>query len=189
MPSDISKPLATTSVGDLIILAFRLGMQWQSLTLDTARVSLLADGNGYVLNAIEVPGIGLVAKLSVTGHPKTLPESFTSFATELIPGRAADKMMCGIIPVCKDLVNNDLDYASDNREVTTRQSFDQWIGLDHDAQEGFNKRPNCEPHNEVISLLCDFLPVPNSNATTYYFWGWEDSKQSVFHFYEGRHMI
>lgn len=185
MPNDVSRPLATTTLGALIVFAVRLGMQWRSLDL-TSSTSVHADGNGYVISAIDVPGLGLIAKLSVTGQPKCYSALSRSLTTELVPGRAADKLMCGIIPVCKGLVNQDLIYVSDDRKLATWTKFSEWISLPQDMFKIMKSRPIAESINEVLTLLYEFLPVRRSKATTHCFWGWTGARRSVFHFYEGR---
>jgi hypothetical protein len=56
MPPDLTRPLAEVSMGDIVILALRMGMQWRVLDLDSGK--LQADGNGFNLTGFEARGLG-----------------------------------------------------------------------------------------------------------------------------------
>ena len=176
MPNEISKPLATTTLGALIAFALRMGMQWRSLEM--VRSQLLADGNGFSISFTEIPGLGMVAKLNNIGTHYAMPA--------LIPGRAVDKMMCGIIPGARYLVDQDIPCVSDDRIVTIMPVIASRITSEKRLLELWDKHKFWETHNEAVSLLCEFLPVSSSSSTTHYFWGWAPTRQSVFSFYEAR---
>src|SRR5689334_15241762 len=104
MLDDVTKPLATTTLGFITVLAMRLGMQWR--TTNIVKGQLLADGNGYSLSFLEVLGLGLVAKLRNIRNASKFPA--------LILSRAADKMMCGILLGSRYLVDQDFPCIGDS---------------------------------------------------------------------------
>lgn len=136
-----------------------------------------------------MPRIGFVAKLSdINGH-KSLPELLEGSATNLIPGRATNKLMCGI--TCRPLVSWDFEYASADRkatEITVKKHLEKRIGFAH-LGLGHAERGRWETLKEAVKLLCKFLPVLGSNATTHYFWCWAPARVSTFHLWEGRHAL
>jgi hypothetical protein len=181
MPMEVTKPLAKTTMGELVILATRMGMQWRSLQINGAQ--LLADGNGYSLTFTETTGLGLIAKLSSTGRQEAPPE--------MIPSRAADKMMCGILPGCAYLVDQDIPCVGDDRKVTESLMMRKLCARLETGRTLFDfweKAPRkwCEPQNEAIVLLSEFLPAADCSSTEFYFWGWASNRQSCFEFWEAR---
>ena len=62
MPPDIVRPVATTTVGCLISMAYRMGMVWVDLKLDEG--IMRAIGKGKSLSTSIVRGLGLVVEYS-----------------------------------------------------------------------------------------------------------------------------
>ena len=65
MPPDIVRPVSSTTVGDLITMAYRLGMIWSDFRLDEGKMR--ASGNGRSFSASIVRGMGLVVEYSGNG--------------------------------------------------------------------------------------------------------------------------
>ena len=82
MPPGMVRPLATSTLGDIIVLALRLRMRWRTLKPESGQ--LLADGNGYNLSATQIAGLGIVFNFTAARMHKK-PPSF-------IPSRPVDKL-------------------------------------------------------------------------------------------------
>lgn len=99
IPPEVVRPLAMARFGALVVLAVRLGMDWQ--VLDPDAKTMRAAGNSFSLHAVRIRGMGLLVHFSKDPGRRTF--------LDLVPNEAADKMICGILPVCKKLVGGD-DY-------------------------------------------------------------------------------
>ena len=178
MPPEMIRPLATSTLGDIVILAVRLGMQWRALKPENAR--LQADGNGYSLSATEVRGLGIVFRFAATGFHNELPR--------LVPSGEQDKLLCGIVPGCPDLVKRDFKLVGDNWKCLKIDGILSKIGLPKDKKDQYAKCPWQETYNEVIQLLCPSLPLEGSTIGRFYFSAWHETndRKSVFRFWEGR---
>jgi hypothetical protein len=180
MPNDVSKPLATTTLGTLIAFTVRLGMQWRTLNGVNSE-DLLCDGEGYALTFTEIPSVGLIAKFRDTGRRNREP------LVQFTPGRATDKLMFGIIPGARHLVDQDIWCVGQDRNTHVMPSICKRVSRDDKLFKLRNdNRKFWETKNEAISFLCEFLPVSGSQCTVHSFWGWETGRQSVVKYYEGR---
>lgn len=180
MPNDVSKPLATTTLGFITILAMRMGMRWRST--DLSKGQLFADGNGYSISFIEISGLGLVARLSSSGNSADFPL--------LAPGPAVDKLMCGILPGSKDLVGQDIPCVSDERNPYAMAAICSRFSVVNDLIDTWRKvepKRNSETQNDAISLLWEYLPCPGFATFKHYFWDWRGVRSTVLNFYEGRY--
>ncbi|RYO95030.1 hypothetical protein DL766_007563 [Monosporascus sp. MC13-8B] len=65
MPTNFRRPLAFTTIGDLIVIAAMLGTHWKILNRDQS--SYHAEGNGLIFEGSKVDGIGLVFSFRYTG--------------------------------------------------------------------------------------------------------------------------
>ncbi|KAF1956326.1 hypothetical protein CC80DRAFT_535663 [Byssothecium circinans] len=108
MPPDMIRPLAVVSVCDIILLAVRLGIHWRIIEPELGKMQ--ANGNGYTISAIDVRGLGLVLRFTASGPHLYYPR--------LIPSRAVDKMVLGILPGDPDLVKFDFPMVNEQGEVT-----------------------------------------------------------------------
>lgn len=106
MPPEMVRPLAESTLGDIVILALRMGMQWRILEPENSK--LQADGNGYIMSATDVKGLGMVLRLTAAGSSEEFPK--------LIPSVASDKLACGIISRCPDFVDQDFALVSNDRK-------------------------------------------------------------------------
>ncbi|KAF9696366.1 hypothetical protein EKO04_005639 [Ascochyta lentis] len=98
MPPEVVRPLATTTVGTLVVLAHRLGMAWRDL--QPSRGYLRAEGNGHTINSTTIRGFGILVQY--TFDESYLP-SYVARPHTRIHTEAADKLACGIIPGCQAL--------------------------------------------------------------------------------------
>lgn len=142
-----------------------------------------ADGNGYNLSATDVKGLGLVLRFTAAGHHDRFPR--------LIPSRAADKMLCGIVPGDPDLVKKDFPMVTNNAQVQDIAAIDgilAKIGMPDHRREDIRSHANDELTNDVITLLLPFLPLEGSTMASYAFPGWKTSPGicHIYCFWEGR---
>ncbi|KAF1994089.1 hypothetical protein P154DRAFT_567584 [Amniculicola lignicola CBS 123094] len=161
MPPDMVRPLAESNAGDIVVLAIRLGMEWR--VLDTEFGKMQAYGNGFTLSATDVRGLGTVLRFSATGRHERFPR--------LIPSRAVDKMLCGIVPGDSDLVMVDFPVVDESRAVTSmggNGGILSKIGVTDQQRDRMRKHNYAEVRNDTFMLLCPFLPIEGSAITSYY---------------------
>jgi hypothetical protein len=96
MPPEVVRPLATTTVGTLVVLAHRLGMAWRDL--QPSRGYIMAEGNGHTISSTTIRGFGVLVQYTFDDsyHPSHAARPHARIHTE-----AADKLACGIIPGCQ----------------------------------------------------------------------------------------
>lgn len=187
MPMDVPRPLSQTQLGVLVILAMRMGMVWQSL--DISRGHLLAAGNGFSLSFIEVQSLGWVARLNETGSHLRSPS--------IAPGRATEKLMCGILPGCRRFVDKDIRCISRDGDLNVFKALCRNLPIGEFAvtvKRKIDKRdfPILDRafDNDVLTLLCEFLAVPNSAACGHYSWLWKWAPRAAsFHHWEARYAL
>jgi hypothetical protein len=183
MPSEIIRPLAEVYLGDILVLAIRMNIHWRALDIDSGRFQ--ADGNGYSLSSTDVRNLGIVLKFSVTGSHRRFPR--------LIPSRAQDKMICGIVPGCPEFVDRDFEFISKGRKILPIEREDgplAQIGIPRDRRKLYERYRWSETHNELIILLCPFLPLKDSTIVRFTFPAWGPQYlRSVFRVWEGREAI
>lgn len=182
MPPDAIKPLAESTVGDIVVLALRLGMKWRSLNLDEGIMQ--ADGNGLALSATETKGLGLVFKFSAVGKIDKFPR--------IVPSMAADKLLCGVLPGDPTLVGADFSIVNNDR--TPRMSYVQGglfhkLGLARVITLGMKQTYLPHFQNDPIMLLMPFIPQRNSNIVTAEINGMLEWRRSIFSYWEGRYSL
>jgi hypothetical protein len=104
LPSKATRPMATTTLGTLVVMAIRLGMQWR---IDLEKDSYQATGNGYSLSCTHVPEMGLVATFTAEKRDRRGSPHALSF------NKPTDKFVCGIIPGAGFLTSEDF-YCTDD---------------------------------------------------------------------------
>ena len=65
MPTDVIGPIATTTLGDIAVIAHRMGMSWK--TFDPDKGLLAAEGCGHSLSSVEIRALGLTLRY-LGGH-------------------------------------------------------------------------------------------------------------------------
>ncbi|KAL8745266.1 MAG: hypothetical protein Q9190_002572 [Brigantiaea leucoxantha] len=97
MPPEVVRPFASTTAGDMAILALRLGMTWKSFRPEEGLME--AEGNGHVLSATLVRALGILVRYSKVSTYDDLLEGqsprllFSSFVETSV----ADKMRFGYL--------------------------------------------------------------------------------------------
>ena len=154
MPPELTRPFASSNVGDIIAIAHRLGMGWTDLRPEEG--IMRAEGRGLTITSTTVRGLGILLQFSNdnVSHPK-----FGLWEDLTIPCEWADALGFGII-VCRgvahlhnmilddedDSVRTILSTLKMDREVIERfcDSIPQW-GL-----QGLG---------DLISLVAPFMPI------------------------------
>ena len=174
LPAKATRPMATTTLGTLVIMATRLGMQWR---IDLEKDSYQAAGNGYSLSCTHVPEMDLVATFTAEERNHRRSPHALAFNTP------TDKFMCGIIPGVALLVDEDFHCTDDSGKTdvlnVVLNAIDRsgWLRqrLNLQSEGGSDKdhtRWTDMMSNEMTALLCEFLP--HEGANDHIFWGWKE---------------
>ncbi|KAF3052082.1 hypothetical protein E8E11_009503 [Didymella keratinophila] len=178
MPPEVVRPLATTTVGTLVVLAHRLGMAWRDL--QPSRGYIRAEGNGHTISSTTIRGFGVLVQYTFdeSYHPSHAARPHTRIHTE-----AADKLACGIIPGCQALNLPDIhvvhstsaaEHTHLNKTLHTsslamlRGSLES-IGVAEEVVEFIIKQDgwgSLELMCDLRSMLSPFLPLRGSSITT-----------------------
>ena len=182
MPPDMTRPLAETTLGDIVILGSRMGLSWR--TLDPENSKLQADGCGYAMNSTEVRGIGTVLRFFTTA-------GYYGEAPQLVPSVASDKLICGIIPGCPKFVQQDFHLVNNDQKIVSIEDdegiFAQ-IGVPKERRQEWAGPRWWDTQNELIILLCPFLPLKGSTIAGFHFPGTvgRSDVRCLFRFWEAR---
>lgn len=175
--SDTTRPVAQTRLGDIILFALRMGMQWRKLDVENG--TLLAVGNGYGLSSASRSG--LILNFTSAGDHKYLPR--------IIPSQYADKLLCGILPGDPDLVKRDFSMVRRDGEPEGEWQVLRRILEFTGVERGFvhgSFEPEAARH-DLTKLLCPFLPQEFSNSAIVRFAGWPWHRaESFLHYFESR---
>ena len=88
VPPEVVRPVATIVIGDVAIIARRLGMDWKQF--DPLEGSLKAEGNGQTITSATVRSMGTVLQVTIQEHIQT---RCLKLGTDLyIPDMNADGM-------------------------------------------------------------------------------------------------
>ena len=196
MPTEAIRPMASSHLGSLIVLATRLGMRCNLSELKAGK--LCAEGNGYSISPVEIRGLGM----AITFNDESLGKARRDFA-QIIPSEPANKMLCGILPGDPELLEWDgktIDFPiiGDDGQLS--------LNLMHNALHriGFDARSNFEEElkqddmhlkkacfNDIVRLIPPFLPLYNSGTdpcicVVQYSGFLSEKPASVFDFWESR---
>jgi hypothetical protein len=174
LPAKATRPMATTTLGTLVVMATRLGMQWR---IDLEKDSYQASGNGYSLSCTQVPEMGLVATFTAEEKENR------RFPRSLAFNTPTDKLMCGIISGTSHLVDEDFHCTDDSGQtdvlkvVLNKIDTSDWLHQHLDLQLGQSSdkdhmRWKDMISNEITALLREFLPYESAND--HIFSGWKD---------------
>ena len=112
MPPDVVRPLATATLGNVLVIAHRLGMDWISVRPNDSH--LHAQGHGQSLTSIEIRSLGLALRYTNKDPQREINGDFTRLPTAtfkgsrplshlFIPTKEADKLAFGFIPADPEL--------------------------------------------------------------------------------------
>ena len=130
MAPDVVRLLTTTTLGDIIVIAHILGMDWLVVSPSDGR--LHAGGYGQSLTSIEIRSLGLALQYTDKDpQRKKLKDYFAapvnrfdgspSLSLLFIPTKAADKMAFGFTPADPDLRTKEYCIAAGARRFDSVQ--------------------------------------------------------------------
>ncbi|KAH9844588.1 hypothetical protein Tdes44962_MAKER07287 [Teratosphaeria destructans] len=170
VPPDLVRPYATSTVGTMISIAHRLGMQWNAI--DPAKGQMSAEGGGHDINSAVIRGLGIVVQYSYNSRLDPYNLRMQPYATRPdIPSHAADKLRCGILPasplspVEHSLVGRNGDLAPLENVLARlkigRQA--QAVLTEQGSLASLQKTTSNTRHvlNDMVCLTCPFLPLPD----------------------------
>lgn len=88
MPAGVKKPYATTTMCHLIEIAAMMGIYWKEF--DRSNDRYRAEGNGYMLMGTQVPDLGIMFTLQITGRNKFREN-------RVIPVDEVKELCCGYV--------------------------------------------------------------------------------------------
>lgn len=179
--SGITRPVAMTTVGDIISIALRMGMQWRTIEPENGKMQ--AVGNGYSLSSTAASRGGIILTFAAAGDHSKLPR--------IVPSRAADKLLFGILPGDPYLVKKDFHmvgsdvHPRDTKAILSEISAS--TGMDVGVRDSDFDLGNRFLKNDFVKLLCPFFPLEGSTLATIRFAGWPRQRSwSLLHFWESR---
>ena len=167
MPPEIVRPFASTTLGNIIAIAHRLGMIWRDLRPGDG--ILRAEGNGHTLSSTSVRSVGILLQYTFD-DPVSKSGKSQAWRNVLIPTDDADKMGFGILPGCKELGVPDFVLTKEGGKwgdslESTFEIMDT-LGLDQRAknrvQESCNTSQYAEGFVDIIGICAPFLPLRGS---------------------------
>ncbi|KAH8430625.1 uncharacterized protein LDX57_008288 [Aspergillus melleus] len=158
MPPEALRPFASISLGDLLAIGHRIGLDWTAV--DPLQGILQAqDDNGNIISSSDIRGLGTLITFFHDERDRGNQSAYTN-AFMPIPTTAADKLAFGIIPGDQRLGLNDVLATTDS------DCLDYIASLDPEARRIMNnsfKTP--DPHktgfDQLMSLISPCLLLPN----------------------------
>lgn len=96
VPPDVVRPLATSTVGDIIVLAGRMQLRW--IEPSASEGKMRAEGDHRSLTQTQIRGLGIVLSFNCTRSDVPTQDPV------LVPSTECDKLRCGIIPGNEEMV-------------------------------------------------------------------------------------
>lgn len=186
---DFIRPPASTNLNVVIILALRLGMEWTSLK--DKKSGFEAHGNGYRL--ISGTPHGDIC-LEFEAVRKACPDDRCNMMATV----PVNKLMFGILPGCPQLRVPELRLVTDNGTLDMVNTLSDFIEMSAEAQQllqmpskGGGSSLSNVIFNDLIVLLCPYLPLKGSPADEYRFGAWKGRTphRSTFHSEELKHTL
>ena len=158
IPPDIIRPVATSTVGDIIALAHRLGMGWNDLRPGDG--IMRAEGSGRSIVSTAVRGFGVLlqfnyepAKYDVSNYNGT------------VPSMPADKLGFGIIE--SGLGLGDIEIESTNETEAAKEVMRQ-LGIDRAVistySEYMEQSGNSLGFSDILGMWAPFMTLPGSSV-------------------------
>lgn len=166
MPPELLRPVASVTLGDLIVLAHRMGMTWQELRLGTG--VLHAEGHGQSMFASMARGFGIMVQYT-RDEAYEVKNIIRECEKLLIPSMAADKLAFGIIPGYLGLMEDVYLQSDDNSFAEINNAL---VALDvapseqNEIRKLWTEKNSFTGFSDVIALVPPFLPIPGSTITT-----------------------
>ncbi|KAL2152814.1 hypothetical protein VTH82DRAFT_3969 [Thermothelomyces myriococcoides] len=168
MPAGVKKPYATTTICHLIEIAAMLGIYWKEF--DRSQDRYRGEGNGYLLTGVNVPDLGIMFTLQVTGKSRFREN-------RVIPVDEVKDLCCGFVPTLFQEYNDKrrIEFPIETEEMGLLQlgSTDEiaetmvQIQCNTDTANYFRSREAKHRHLfpvafELLGMLCKTLHIRNS---------------------------
>ncbi|MCJ1374251.1 hypothetical protein MMC20_005483 [Loxospora ochrophaea] len=185
MPPEIVRPIASSTLGDVLVLAHRLGMGWRDVR--PGEGILRAEGNGHTLTSSLVRGFGILFQYTFD-HAIKRKKDRIPWKNLYIPSEAADKLAFGIVSRCFGLDMPDLIVSSEEEPLKTAIKAMEIIGVSGEAMtklREFSAEQSYLPgFNDVLGMWAPWLPIEESSITQIMSPGLDTHSPTIF--YEGR---
>lgn len=171
---DIVTPYASSTVGDVIALAHRLGMAWSEKDLRPGDGVMRAEGNGQSISSTVIRGFGLLLQYTYdeASHGRTTWNDDgeeiqpTPLADLTIPTEEADKLGFQIIPGVHSLGLPDFEFDYHHNPSHVLRAMES-LGIGRVAREHY--RNYMKPHSrycgfsDLLSIVAPFMPLWHSS--------------------------
>ncbi|KAK3988002.1 hypothetical protein QBC44DRAFT_111838 [Cladorrhinum sp. PSN332] len=117
MPTDVTKPYATTTICHILEIAAMMGIYWQEF--DRAKGKYRAEGNGYILTGTQVADLGLTFTFQICGKSKFQEN-------RVIPVDEVKDFCCGFVPTLfQDAVKDHrrVDFPNEDSKDLSKLQF------------------------------------------------------------------
>ena len=164
MPPDIVRPYASSTVGEMVVLAHRLGMEW--IELRPGEGIMRAEGHGQSIISTTVRGFGILLQYSCDeGLAKKAEAGAIKRLT--IPTEEADKLGFGIIPGYSPLSVPDFtfgDYSEVDGVIQAMLALDLSKTV-IDMYRNYMKRSGrvFGFSSDLLGMASPFMPLPRSS--------------------------
>ena len=163
IPPDIIRPVATSTVGDIIALAHRLGMGWNDLRPGDG--IMRAEGNGRSIVSTAVRGFGILLQFNYdrAGRDNNLSPGFDA----TIPSVSADKLGFGILETWDPHIG-DIIFEGAN-ETEAAKAIMHALLFDRAVVSKYGKYMEQSGHSlgfsDILGMCAPFMPFQGSSIT------------------------
>ena len=166
IPPNIVRPVATSTVGDIIVLAHRLGMAWTDLR--PADGIMRAEGRGRSIISTTVRGFGMLLLFKYDRVGK-VPHSYLNSEDpeDIIPSAPADKLGFGIID-CLKTFGRYIVFEGAN-ETEAAKGVMHALHIDSAVIDRYGaymeQFGNSLGFSDILGMLAPFMPFQASSVT------------------------
>ena len=158
IPPDIIRPVATSTVGDIIALAHRLGMGWNDLR--PGEGIMRAEGGGRSITSTAVRGFGVLLQFNYERAEYGVSYDGT------IPSVPADKLGFGIIECGISERFEDIEFEGNN-ETEAAKKVMHMLNIDRAViskyGEYMEKSGNSLGFSDILAMWAPFMTLPGSS--------------------------
>ena len=179
----LSRPLARSNVGTIVVIAHRFGMSWLG-EFNPSEGKMNAAGSGHTISSETVRGLGTILQYTHHSESKAIKNLSgsrrgLSATNYLSPTVTTDKLHCGYLPIDDAAVHRrDMGEHIHLIDVTRKLDLHAFLNRLDVPSADMDKLRDKKDHNpfgspgrglkhaleEAISLLCPIPVLPDSNA-------------------------
>ena len=164
MPPDIIRPVATSTVGDIIVLAHRLRLRWEDLRPGDG--VMRAEGAGISIVSTAVRGFGILLQFNYDRAGRKQYSGVVEFGGT-IPSVSADKLGFGIIDGA-GLNMRDIVFEGANETEAAKEVM-HWLEIDRAVISKYGKymeqSGNSLGFSDILGMSAPFMPFQGSSIT------------------------